>query len=626
VADKGFGNLRDQAAEFGLLITGDLAAAADAAGDSLDIIKLQAEGLATSFLAGLAPSIVAAMSDVSTAIKGDGVEEMKRFGAETGRILRTVIQTFRTFFSIVSGIFTGIGNQIGGLAATIDALSRGEFSQAVRIWRDAGAQGRVDFEQFKADFKSNLAQIAAVASSAAPEIKLQPKVDRSALAAEVAAAMAAVDRSSAGKGSGAAANREAEKAAREAEKIAEEQRRADEAAGRARFDLEQQILEATGRGSEAKLRALDAELAKTREILALSKGGVTAEDEAALGKVRSTGLAGINLEQALADGRAALEQLAAVRTRIEQDVQLGIRSQFQGEQDILAIERERLAILQAIAGQVAGAAVKVGTPEAQAAAAEFSEQVQQVAISVENASNSFLVLGQGAKEALNGGLVEVLTNLQSYESVGDIFQSLASSVASSLHRIAAEMLATYIQTQLLKTVLGGLGSFGGSTAGFESITAINSAPMRRGGLVGYAGGGAIDATGGGRIRGPGTGTSDSIPAYTKSGKPLLVSNGEFVVNAAATARNLDILKMINAGNAALHAPVRGMPRRLAAGGLVDSQAPPHAGEGPKGAGFAGVLGLEDGLVMKQLQSQEFDQLLVKKISRNRSALRTILSS
>lgn len=44
---------------------------------------------------------------------------------------------------------------------------------------------------------------------------------------------------------------------------------------------------------------------------------------------------------------------------------------------------------------------------------------------------------------------------------------------------------------------------------------------------------------GGRISGPGSGTSDSIPA--------MVSNGEFVVNAAQTAKHLDLLHAVNRG-------------------------------------------------------------------------------
>jgi hypothetical protein len=49
---------------------------------------------------------------------------------------------------------------------------------------------------------------------------------------------------------------------------------------------------------------------------------------------------------------------------------------------------------------------------------------------------------------------------------------------------------------------------------------------------------------GGLISGPGTGTSDSILGYAGGGA-IRVSNGEYVVNAAATARNLGVLEAIN---------------------------------------------------------------------------------
>ena len=49
------------------------------------------------------------------------------------------------------------------------------------------------------------------------------------------------------------------------------------------------------------------------------------------------------------------------------------------------------------------------------------------------------------------------------------------------------------------------------------------------------------AASGGYVRGPGTSTSDSVPAR--------LSNGEFVVNAAATARNRHLLEAINSNKA-----------------------------------------------------------------------------
>ena len=54
--------------------------------------------------------------------------------------------------------------------------------------------------------------------------------------------------------------------------------------------------------------------------------------------------------------------------------------------------------------------------------------------------------------------------------------------------------------------------------------------------------------GGGLLLGPGTGTSDSILGVNANGVPITrVSTGEYVVNAAATARNRAELDAINSG-------------------------------------------------------------------------------
>jgi hypothetical protein len=65
-----------------------------------------------------------------------------------------------------------------------------------------------------------------------------------------------------------------------------------------------------------------------------------------------------------------------------------------------------------------------------------------------------------------------------------------------------------------------------------------------GGYIGHANGGPVRhyATAG-AVTGPGTGTSDSIPA--------MLSNGEYVVNAAATARNRKTLDAMNWGKASM---------------------------------------------------------------------------
>ncbi|MFD3703357.1 hypothetical protein ACFWUP_09440 [Nocardia sp. NPDC058658] len=82
---------------------------------------------------------------------------------------------------------------------------------------------------------------------------------------------------------------------------------------------------------------------------------------------------------------------------------------------------------------------------------------------------------------------------------------------------------------------------------------INNVVVENAGApAGYAGGGSV--------RGPGTGTSDSILAR--------LSNGEYVVNAAATAGALPLLEAINAGWVPSAGYLGGMLPGFAGGGLV----------------------------------------------------------
>lgn len=75
---------------------------------------------------------------------------------------------------------------------------------------------------------------------------------------------------------------------------------------------------------------------------------------------------------------------------------------------------------------------------------------------------------------------------------------------------------------------------------------------------GYAHAGAQGYPVGGVVRGPGTGTSDSIPAW--------LSNGEYVINAAATAMWRPVLDAINYGKGRPAAVSRPGPSRPGGGG------------------------------------------------------------
>lgn len=113
--------------------------------------------------------------------------------------------------------------------------------------------------------------------------------------------------------------------------------------------------------------------------------------------------------------------------------------------------------------------------------------------------------------------------------LGGLFSDLmhgtdaATALSNALGRLADRLLDMALNSLidgLFANLMGGLG----------------------GGLFGFKQGGIVEAATGGLIRGPGTGTSDSIPAR--------LSDGEFVVNAAATRRHLDLLRAVNDGRIA----------------------------------------------------------------------------
>jgi hypothetical protein len=107
----------------------------------------------------------------------------------------------------------------------------------------------------------------------------------------------------------------------------------------------------------------------------------------------------------------------------------------------------------------------------------------------------------------------------------------------------------------------------GMAAAVSAVNAIN----KRAANVGRAAGGLIGRAGGGAITGPGTPTSDSITGVDASGTPIVrVSRDEFVVNAAAYAKNKALVNAINDGT-----------QGFAGGGPVSGSSP--AGDGATSA-------------------------------------------
>jgi len=261
------------------------------------------------------------------------------------------------------------------------------------------------------------------------------------------------------------------------------------------------------------------------QVASLSQGG------------RESGLAAqINAAQKAYDSAAVGIQRTFDRSKqtaddkAQYDAQLAAQKNY--ESDVIALDRETYARISTAQQDWLGGAKK--------AWADWSDSANNVNGQV---GNTFTT-------ALNG-MTDALTT---FATTGKIsFTSLADSIIKDLARIAIQIAVSKGISEILGAfasagvpAAGGTGAaFGGSASGVASSGVSTSFA---GSALGYATGGFIS--------GAGSGTSDSINAK--------LSNGEFVVNAAATAQNRSLLEAMNGGKGSSG------QRHFATGGFVGS--------------------------------------------------------
>ena len=210
--------------------------------------------------------------------------------------------------------------------------------------------------------------------------------------------------------------------------------------------------------------------------------------------------------------------------RIQAQVQVGLISHFEGQQQLKALYAETVAELEK---QIPVLEKLAQMPGAQGEAARNSLENMKLKIAeLKTAGNE---LEKAFKEGLTQGIQSSLMGLANGTmTLKDAVKNLAITILNAMTQIAAQQLAMQASS-----AIGGWLGFAGSAAS--------------------AAGGAVAAATGGHIRGPGTSTSDSIPAR--------LSDGEFVVRAAMVSRyGVDFLHAIN----------RGQLGKYASGGLVSS--------------------------------------------------------
>jgi hypothetical protein len=408
----------------------------------------------------------------------------------------------------------------------------------------------------------------------------------------------------------------------EVTKITNEETTALRKQGDERLSIDRKVHEARGEQHQVRLLEIEEEVRKAEEILnkdrpapfigPLPEGAESpdaiferkkAED---LARTRAALEARAEFERLSQESTLGLGDLSLERSRIQSEAQAGILTQFQAEEQLLALEKERLVVLEALAAQLLAAARATSDPQAIAAAEQFSQSISQVRLSTSRVDNELTQVGAVGLDALRSGLVDLAdTGQREGERFSDAIGSMAQSVIGSLKRMAAEILAT-------KLVSSFLGLFGGS------------APVPIGPP-------APGLAGGGHFSGKGTWKSDS--------NLVRLSHQEYVVPAERTMAPgmLSVLEGIRGG-----AITAGDFPGFAEGGLASfnpadfvfnpatplSQPVPLQGpaRGPVPAKLDSsmTVGLEEGLVLRALDTPQGSKVVVRMIEKNRRAIRSLV--
>lgn len=386
----GLAAMKQEADALGIVISENTYRAAEAFNDNLSRMQKIQSGIVTQITAEMLPTMLMLSDEFVEVSKNSGLVSAAASAA------KTTLETLIVVGGNVAFVFRGVGTEIGGIAAQLAALGKGDF----RAFSEIGKQMKADAEAARKEFDAWEQRILnpAPVDMAALEADAQKKLDiarkgaaeEARLQSEARAAEAArVAAVKAGERAAAEAQRAAQRAAEESARAI--QRAADEAAKAQQrlMDEGQRITESMRTPSEAlaaQLANLDKLLAaKAIESEAYGRAKVAAQEAyAAIGvaaekaakaeedariRARESLYSGLlTEEEALAMSYVKRYEQIMASTEIteteRQDLLRRLREGFDAEQD--GRERERIstqlqnasALFDGLAGIAASAAGK----------------------------------------------------------------------------------------------------------------------------------------------------------------------------------------------------------------------------------------------------------------------------
>ncbi|WP_196486430.1 phage tail length tape measure family protein [Burkholderia cepacia] len=235
-----------------------------------------------------------------------------------------------------------------------------------------------------------------------------------------------------------------------------------------------------------------------------------------------------NTRNMLADEKAVYDARAALRDQFERKV-ASLNEQYSSPNADQKEHQEKL-VIAGDSYRKQTEAFEENLQRQRAIRESFGEQFKKGYADLVGSSQT---TAEAIVSGFRSGFDSVSNALDTFITTGKAsFSSFATSVLADLAKIALRQAE--------------IGLFKGMASAFSFFS---------------EGGPVLHRAGGGPIAGPGTTTSDSIPA--------MLSNGEFVINAASTKKYRSLLEAINSGHMA----------HFATGGIAATLAPSPAASG-----------------------------------------------
>ena len=255
--------------------------------------------------------------------------------------------------------------------------------------------------------------------------------------------------------------------------------------GEAALKAEAELAAAKGRTGEAGIRAIEAEYDKQIQLAAgndRKQSALRAQKPLVVASAR-LGDAGKSLEEKQLELTTRLSGVDNLQSQ-------GLITEEEAAQKKIALYREFIPVLERVAAVQLELSRSTGKDEDLLKAQQNSDAVQALKGNLRSLSESLAYVKNAARDAFQNGLADFLAGIgDQTTSLTEKFKALGKAILNAIAQAMAMRAATAITSWMF-----------GAPAKAE----------------------------GGYIAGPGTSTSDSIPAY--------LSNGEFVIKAAAVNR------------------------------------------------------------------------------------------